>query len=146
MNIDDLRREFFIVACDMQKLLHDTVAPACQRQGLTLQQMHVLVELMNVPDQTLSQLSERAGILRTNFSSVCRKLEEQGFVERRQSARDRRAFELRTTAEGRAVLARIDADVQQRYSEAFDSEPQETFDAILTGFKALASFAQKLER
>ena len=78
MDINEFKRAFFDVACDMQKLLHDLVAPACQRNGLTLQQMHVLVELVSAPGQTSTQLSERAGILRTNFSSVCHKLEERG--------------------------------------------------------------------
>lgn len=146
MDIDNFRREFFIVACDMQKLLHDTVGPACQRHGLTLQQMHVLVELALNPGQTLSQLSARAGILRTNFSSVCRKLEEQGLVERQQRATDRRAHELRVTDEGRALLERIDADIRERYGDTFDNEPQETYDTILAGFKALTSFVEKLER
>ncbi len=43
MDLNEFKRAFFDVACDMQKLLHDLVAPACQRNGLTLQQMHVLV-------------------------------------------------------------------------------------------------------
>lgn len=146
MDIKEFRRELFIVAYDLQKLLRDAVAPICLRYGLTLQQMHVLVELAGVPGQTLSQLSARSGILRTNFSGVCRKLEEQGLVERRRSEYDRRAFVLHVTDEGSAVLARIDADVRQRYSEVFDGEPQETFDTILAGFKALSSFAEKLER
>ena len=146
MDINEFKRAFFDVACDMQKLLHDLVSPACQRNGLTLQQMHVLVELVSAPGQTSTQLSERAGILRTNFSSVCHKLEERGLVERRRSDRDRRAFELRATDEGRELLARIDADIRRCYGPAFENEPPETFEAILAGFRALNSFAAKLER
>ena len=132
MDINEFKRAFFDVACDMQKLLHDLVAPACQ--------------LVSAPGQTSTQLSERAGILRTNFSSVCHKLEERGLVERRRSDRDRRAFELRATDEGRELLARIDADIRRCYGPAFENEPPETFDAILVGFRALNSFAAKLER
>ena len=146
MDIDELKRAFFDVACNMQKLLHDTVAPVCQRNGLTLQQMHVLLELVRVPGQTSTQLSERAGILRTNFSGVCRKLEERGLVERRRSDRDRRVFELRATDEGRELLARIDADIKRCYGPVFESEPPETFEVILAGFRALDSFAAKLGR
>ena len=129
MDINEFKRAFFDVACDMQKLLHDLVAPACQRNGLTLQQMHVLVELVSAPGQTSTQLSERGGL-----------------VERRRSDRDRRAFELRATDEGRELLARIDADIRRCYGPAFENEPPETFEAILAGFRALNSFAAKLER
>lgn len=146
MDLNEFKHAFFGVACDMQKLLHDTVVPVCQQNGLTLQQMHVLLELVGTPGQTSTQLSERAGILRTNFSSVCHKLEERGLVERRRSDRDRRAFELRATDEGRELLARIDADIKRRYGAAFENEPPETFETILAGFRALNAFAAKLGR
>ena len=146
MDLNEFKHAFFDVACDMQKLLHDTVAPVCQQNGLTLQQMHVLLELVGTPGQTSTQLSERAGILRTNFSSVCHKLEERGLVERRRSDRDRRAFELRATDEGRELLVRIDADIKRRYGAAFENEPPETFETILAGFRALNAFAAKLGR
>lgn len=146
MDIDDFKREFFVVSCDMQKILHDTAGPVCQRHGLTLQQMHVLVELAGMPGQTSSQLSERAGILRTNFSGLCRKLEERGLVERSRNEHDRRSYELRVTDEGRRLLARIDEDFKASYGFAFENEPQETFDAILAGLKALNAFTAKLGR
>lgn len=144
--MDDFKREFFVVSCDMQKIVHNVAGPVCQRHGLTLQQMHVLVELAGMPGQTPSQLSERAGILRTNFSGLCRKLEERGLVERRRNERDRRSNELRVTDEGRALLARIDEDFRASYGFAFENEPQETFDDILAGFKALNAFTAKLGR
>ena len=146
MEIAVFKRELFAVMCDVQKILHETMAPICQQHGLTLQQMHVLLELVGTPGQTSTQLSERAGILRTNFSSVCHKLEERGLVERRRSDRDRRAFELRATDEGRELLARIDADIKRRYGAAFENEPPETFETILAGFRALNAFAAKLGR
>ena len=52
MDINDFRREFFVVTCNMQKLMHDTVAPVCLQHGVTLQQMHVLLELVGTPGQT----------------------------------------------------------------------------------------------
>ena len=146
MDIAAFKRELFAITYDLQKILHDTMTPICQEHGLTLQQMHVLVELMRTPGLTAGQLSDRVGILRTNFSSVCHKLEERGLVERRRSDRDRRAFELRATDEGRELLARIDADIRRCYGPAFENEPPETFEAILAGFRALNSFAAKLER
>lgn len=146
MDINDFRREFFVVTCNMQKLMHDTVAPVCLQHGVTLQQMHVLLELVGTPGQTSTQLSERAGILRTNFSSVFHKLEERGLAERRRSEQDHRSYELRATAEGRALLERIDADVRSRYGDAFEQEPPETFETILAGMRALSAFSAKLGR
>ena len=146
MNFRDFKRELFSVSCDMQKLMHDMLSPICREHGLTMQQMHVLVKLAGLPGQTSSQLSESAGILRTNFSNVCRKLEKQGLVQRHQSTHDRRVSELSVTEEGRALLAVIDGEIERRYGMVFESEPQQTFDDIATGVRALLAFSAKLER
>ena len=136
MDIAAFKRELFAITYDLQKILHDTMTPICQEHGLTLQQMHVLVELMRTPGLTAGQLSDRAGILRTNFSPVCRQ----------RSQTDRRSLRLHVTDEGRALLASVDGEVQRRYGRAFSAEPQETFDAILEGFQALSAFSGKLVR
>lgn len=146
MDIPTFKHELFAVAYDVQKILHETMAPICQQYGLTLQQVHVLMELVRTPGLTAGQLSDRAGILRTNFPSVCRKLEDRGLIERQRSQTDKRSLRLRVTDEGLALLADIDGEVQRRYGEAFADEPPETFDAIIEGFQALAGFSKKLGR
>ena len=146
MDIATFKREVFAVACDVQKMLHDTMAPICLQHGVTLQQMHILVELLRTPGLTAGQLSDRAGILRTNFSSVCRKLEDRGLIERQRNQQDKRSLQLRVTDEGRALLAEIDEEVHRRYGVAFESEPPETFQTIINGFQALNGFAGKLGR
>lgn len=144
MDVEDFKRELFAMARDMQRILHDTVSPICQQHGLTLQQMHVLLMLVDMPGQTSSQLSDRAGILRTNFSNVCHKLETRGLIERQRSPYDRRSYELRATDEGHALLEHINAEVQRRYGEAFEAEPRETFETVLAGFRTLNDFAARL--
>ena len=111
--------------------------PICQGHDVTPQQMYVLTELLNEPGQSAGQLSDRAGILPTNFSAVCHRLEERGLIRRNRSARDRRAFELYITDAGRALLGEIDEDVRRRYGPVFESEPPETCRGHLAGFRAL---------
>ena len=123
MDIAAFKRELFAITYDLQKILHDTMTPICQEHGLTLQQMHVLVELMRTPGLTAGQLSDR-----------------------QRSQTDRRSLRLHVTDEGRALLASVDGEVQRRYGRAFSAEPQETFDAILEGFQALSAFSGKLVR
>lgn len=142
----DFRRELLRMSRSFQRVTHDSIAPVCQEHGVTVQQMHVLLELMQESGQTASQLSDRAGILRTNFATVCRKLEERGLLERRRSNTDKRAFELRVTDKGRTLLKNIDADIDRRYGEFFAAEPYETFDAIVLGFRALRDLAERIGR
>lgn len=143
---DMFRRELLHVTRSLQTIVHAGVMPICQRHSLTAQQMYVLIELLDEPGQSAGQLSDRAGILRTNFSAVCHKLEERGLVERRRSARDKRAFELRITDEGRSLLRSIDEEVKGLYGPVFEAESPETFATILTGFRALRDFSERLGR
>lgn len=144
MDSTTFKSELFSITCSLQKIMHETMAPICQQHGLTLQQLHVLVELIRTPALTAGQLSDRTGILRTNFSSVCRKLEDRGLIERQRSQTDKRSLMLQVTDEGRELLASIDEEVHARYGAAFESEPQETIDSILVGFRALSTFAGKI--
>lgn len=145
VDCDTFKREFFSVSNSMQQLLHRTLLPICQSHGLTLQQLHVLVELTHTPDLTAGELSERAGILRTNFSGVCQKMEKRGLIERNRSERDGRSYELRATQAGRELLEQLNADIEKRYGQALEVEPDETFDTIIAGFKAMRDFAQRME-
>lgn len=142
----DFRRELFRTARSFQKVIHDAIGPVCKDHGVTVQQMHVLLELVQQPGQTASSLSERAGILHTNFAMVCRKLEDQGLLERHRSDVDRRSFELEVTDAGRVLLRRIDDDIERLYGDMFEAEPHETFDAIVGGFRAMRELVEKFGR
>lgn len=144
MDFTEFQREIFLCSRDMQRILHEVLSPICHRRDLTPQQMHVLLELSREPGQTAGQLSDRAGILRTNFSPVCRKLESRGLIERRRSERDGRAYELQATAAGYALLKDIEQDVRQRFGSALEDEPPETFDAIIKGLQAVRGLSAKL--
>ena len=145
-NPDVFRRELVHVSRSLHGFVHEGIMPICQGHDVTPQQMYVLTELLNEPGQSAGQLSDRAGILPTNFSAVCHRLEERGLIRRNRSARDRRAFELYITDAGRALLGEIDEDVRRRYGPVFESEPPETFEAILAGFRALRGLSARLAR
>ena len=144
MDVAMFKSEMFAIACDLQKVMNETMAPICQQYGLTMQQLHVLVELTRTPGLTAGQLSDRAGILRTNFATVCHKLEDRGLIERQRNQADKRSLQLRVTAEGAELLASIDEEVRSRYGKVFESEPPETFTTVLAGFHALRAFSGKL--
>ncbi|MGH2742911.1 MAG: MarR family winged helix-turn-helix transcriptional regulator [Thermoleophilaceae bacterium] len=52
------------------------------------------------------RLGRRQGVDRTTMVAVIDELERKGLVERRRNPRDRRAYSLHATAEGRRVLGR----------------------------------------
>lgn len=146
---EEFRREMVQVRRSLQVFMHGVFAPICQQYDVTPQQMYVLTELLEEPGQSAGQLSDRSGILRTNFSSVCRKLEGRGLIRRIRSDKDRRAFELYITDEGRLLLNRIDDDIRRLCASAVDVECSEIFEklkAVMVGFRALSELSQRLVR
>lgn len=146
MEHDAFRRELLDSVWTMERVMRKHMVPICQRHGITIQQLHVLMNLSKEPGVTAGELSDRSGILRTNFTALCRKMEEAGLIERRRSERDRRSLELQITDEGRALLTDIEDDARQEFEPVLAEEPPETFEAISTGLCELNRLAGKLTR
>ncbi len=67
----------------------------------------VLSNLAADEGQSQQQLADALRIHRNNMVSLVDEMEGRGWVRRRRSATDRRAFELELTARGRAVVQRV---------------------------------------
>lgn len=144
MTPDEFRIELFQLSHELQLATRDIVAPVCQRHDVTPQQMHVLVALASQPGQTASCLSERAGILRTNFASVCRRLAERGLVERHRGAHDGRVRTLSLTPQGRALLGAIDAEVGARLAPTLAEASADELAQAVAGVRALLSLSKRM--
>ena len=79
--------------------------------GLSFAQYKVLMHLFFAEQMgeraelNPSEISERQGVSRNTMSSFIRNLEEEGLVERRLDAHDRRRFNISLTDAGRAVVS-----------------------------------------
>lgn len=67
----------------------------------------VLSNLSNTGGQTQQQLADTLGIHRNNMVGLIDELEAAGWVRRHRSQRDRRAFDVRLTRAGSALVSRI---------------------------------------
>jgi len=79
--------------------------------GLSFAQYKVLMHLFFAEqvgeraELNPSEISERQGVSRNTMSAFIRNLEEEGLVERRLDAHDRRRFNISLTDAGRAVVS-----------------------------------------
>lgn len=139
-----LQREMFLAARTMQKTMNALIAPLCQQEGITLQQMHVLIVLQNEPGQTAGQVSDNAGVLRGNFAPLCHRLEKKGLVRRERRLDDVRSVRLYVTPVGESVLAALDESVRRRFAEVLRNEEPSTIVAIATGLAALSDLSSRM--
>lgn len=77
------------------------------RFGTTLPRFDLMAALDRQPEGiTLTEVSRRMMVSNGNITGLAQRLEEEGLVERRASATDRRAQTLRLTARGRREFAK----------------------------------------
>ena len=81
-----------------------------EKAGLSYARFRLLLNLLKSEELdgrcelNPSEISTRQGISRNTVSTLIRDLEEEGLIERRLDAHDRRRFNIRLTAEGRNLV------------------------------------------
>ena len=127
------------------QLFADRLAPL----GVSPRAFGVLSNLSSTGGQSQQQLADTLGIHRNNMVGLIDELEAAGWVRRHRSQRDRRAFDVRLTRAGSALVSRInnlipalDAEVGRfRVQRRRDREPEmrrTSFAAIFLAALALA--------
>ena len=143
MNQKEIRYKLIKISRDMHRYAHDTIAPICTRHGITVQQLYVLMELQAQPNQSITQLSDRVGILHTNFPLVCRKLESAGYVGRSRSEVDRRSFILSLTFSGEHLVEMLDREISDNLFAGIGTGADEAYKDIVKGFESLEALLRK---
>lgn len=137
-------RELLLTCRDMASMTHSQLSPLCRESGITVQQLYVLAELHDNPEQHITQICDRVGIQRTNFAILSKKMERLGLVERIQSSHDRRAFRLAITEHGNDVYNEVNARIQTELHPSFTGIPDETIDILITSMRTLRTSTERM--
>jgi DNA-binding MarR family transcriptional regulator len=78
-----------------------------RRFGLSVPQWRVLAALTDLGAATINHLSDITVVDRTTLSRTLDRMEKNGLVARKRVEADKRSYEMRLTAGGRAMLRRI---------------------------------------
>lgn len=98
--------------------------PVFQAEGLTPLQARVLLQL-TCRDATVGDISNASGMGQANASSLCKKLEREGFLTRSRSCPDRRVVTLSLTPKGRETMERIRQKLDRYVALLYARSPQE---------------------
>jgi len=108
--------------------------PVVQAEGLTPLQGCVLLQLSR-KDATVGNVSEGTSIGQANASSLCKKLEREGFLTRSRGCPDGRVVTLSLTPKGRETAERIQKRLD-RYWELLAALPDSTREELEQGYQA----------
>lgn len=109
--------------------------PVFQAEGLTPLQARVLLHLSR-KDATVGDISEMVDMGQANASSLCKKLEREGFLTRRRSCPDRRVVTLSLTPRGREAMERIQGRLD-RYLALVNARSEAEREELIRGLRAI---------
>lgn len=138
-------KELLLTCRDLASVTHSQLAPLCRKAGITVQQMYVLTELRENPQQQITQICDRVGIQRTNFAILSKKMECQGLVKRVQNPSDRRAFTLSITEHGSRVYDEVNNQIESLFSATFREVPDDTIITMINGMRTLRTGAERMK-
>lgn len=116
-----------------QLSIYEDFAASLAAEDLSPQRFSSLVIIENNPGISQTRLAEVMGIARSGVVSIIDRFEESGFVER-QSAGDRRSYNLRLTREGQKQLKKYKKAVREhddRISSRLGAEEKQQLIGLL---------------
>lgn len=131
----------------MQVTMRGIIDAYARARDLKPVHFYVLDLVAHDEGQSIKQLCAAMHIKPSNVSPLCRHLEEAGYLQRRQDKRDKRAFCLFLTPEGRRLLAGLDRQIDQTLSfdEASDANLYRDIERGFAAFRTLVDLARKRE-
>ncbi len=133
MNEDD-RISILTVFQTLKNKTARLLDPIVQVEGLTRLQAGVLLYLTQ-QDAAVGDISEATCIGQANASSLCKKLEQGGFLTRSRGRPDGRVVTLSLTPKGRETTQRIQRRLDH-YLELLGALPDGTQEELRRGFQA----------
>lgn len=126
----ELRRELVFQLIETSRLLHIFVDHKARENGTTRAQWSVLGRLRRREGLLQVELAKELELAPVSLVPLLDRLVEQGFVERRADARDRRAKRLYLTTEGRQFLLDLDPVGHAIRAEILEGQSAETMQAL----------------
>lgn len=118
----------------------------CEGHGLTSLQVRILVEIDKQESHTIGGLAGRLNIAGTNISTMCKKLESKGFLERVRDQGDERVVKVILSEKGKSIVKEIDQELLEKISYSIMGETEETLNDIISGLKKFNELLEKIEK
>jgi len=120
--------------------------PIVEIHGLTTMQSRVLIAINEFDGSTVGSISRIIEISSPNASSLCKKLEKDGFIVRERSSDDERVVTLKLTEKGEKNLHQINSDLKNLFGPIIEKVPEEDFETMISGIKLLNKLLSELEK
>lgn len=113
------------------------IAPTAKKYGLTPLQLRLLIELDRSEDLSLNNLASSMKMSNGNMSTLCKKLEQQGWIVRQRRQDDERYISLSLSQQGREIIETLNDHMRNQYEPFLGEVDEETICHIHLGLNEL---------
>lgn len=127
----------------MKMSLDAAFLPVAESEGLTVMQARILYEIKYSDLSTIGSLSKLMGENHGNCSSLCKKLENSGFVDRTRSKADERFVTLKLTPLGEHAVDTITNHLNEKFRPVLEATPPEKMEMMRLGMQVMQEMLQQ---
>lgn len=117
---------------------------AGSRYGITMMQIRLLMEVHSSGRHTVGSLAGGTCMACANISSMCKRLEQQGFLQKERDSADERVVLIKLTEKGERAITDVDMYINERIALFASHENKEIFETIINGMEKLDSLLQSI--
>ena len=140
----DINEQLTYLVYVMQKRMRRRMAKALEKYDVTLEQFVVLYNLVNEDGINQKKLSGRVDKDQATLARILDILESRGYVERRTTEKDRRAFLVYITDSGREKVRETSRRLGTVHQEIIDGIPGGKVDEFIDLIKQMNANLEKL--
>ena len=121
----------------------DILTPVVHKYGLNLRDAMVLYAISERNDLTVGDVYKSMNLNQGNFSTMCKNMEEKGYLIRKRDKRDQRTVILEITHKGEETLNQINYDLKEIY-KVINEIPQEDIKEAIDGLEFFANIMEEV--
>ncbi|PIE25075.1 MAG: homoprotocatechuate degradation operon regulator HpaR [Neptuniibacter caesariensis] len=112
--------------------------PLLHENALTEQQWRVLRALYAYNEMESKELANRCCLLSPSLTGILKRLEQQGYVQRRKSQEDQRRTIIRLTDQANELFQKLSPEVEERYKHFTDRYDEKKLKLLIEMLKELS--------
>ncbi|WP_052427478.1 MarR family winged helix-turn-helix transcriptional regulator [Neobacillus niacini] len=145
MDVIDFKNILWNYTRKINERTNNLINTLCDHHGITTLQGRILIEIQQHGTHTIGTLASRLHIAGTNISTMCKKLESKGFIERVRDEGDERVVKVALSEKGISVVEEINQELIEKISHSIQGETDHSLTEIINGLKKLNELLEKMD-
>lgn len=135
--------ELLRVVMQLKNNMLDIISPITHEHGLSLLETLVLFSISEEHDLTIGDVYKSMNLNQGNLSTMCKKLEEKGYLVRTRNKNDQRTVILEITEKGEEALNEINKKIDKLY-KVVEKIPKDKVKKAVEGLKCFSDIIEEI--